>query len=75
MASPVRKPEQRHSSPAVAYDVTNRHANATTDIPFQKEADTPGMVEIIDPPKAYRAPRFLGGRACCRTAWMEDSLK
>ena len=34
--------------PAVAYDVTNRHANATTDIPRFK-ADTPGMVEIIDP--------------------------
>lgn len=34
--------------PSVAYDTTNRHAEATADMPRFK-ADTPGMVEIIDP--------------------------
>lgn len=34
--------------PSVTYNTANRHAETTTDIPRFK-ADTPGMVEIIDP--------------------------
>ena len=51
--------------PAVAYDVTNRHANATTDIPRFK-ADTPrhGGNYRSHHGKPYRAPDFVG-RAYC----------
>ncbi|UVO71555.1 FimB/Mfa2 family fimbrial subunit [Bacteroides ovatus] len=51
--------------PAVAYDVTNHHANATTDIPRFK-ADTPrhGGNYRSHHGKPYRAPDFVG-RAYC----------